>query len=100
MARRGLNTPLVAAVCATIACAVVYWLHARETVTLAWLDTAEVGLRDARFKLRGPIAPKSDDLAIVVLDNATRARHPEVFQRRYGHAKLIDALAGYAPAVV
>ncbi len=55
---------------------------------------------DARFRLRGPRAAATDAIVIVGLDNATRERHPEVFQSRAGWAQLIDALTAARAKVI
>ena len=83
------NTPLVAAVAATAVCALVYHGHARRVIELPWLDSAELGTRDARFRLRGPRAVVGDDIVLVVLDDATRARMPELWVRRAGQAIMM-----------
>ena len=67
---------------------------------LGGLDAFEHMLIDARFTVRGSRAPATDAVVIVGLDDATRARYPEVFQTRAGWARLITALSAYQPKVI
>ncbi len=94
MTRRQRNVPLLTALAATVAVVGAVAIHQWGTA-LPGLDALEGLTIDARFHLRGPRAPASDRVVIVGLDDATRARNPEVFQTRRGWAKLIRALAGY-----
>ena len=55
---------------------------------------------DARFRMRGPRAPATDQIVIVGLDDRTHQVAPDVFQTRHGWARLIDALASYGPKVI
>jgi adenylate cyclase len=98
--RRTANAPLVAAVVTALLCAFLYAAHRGGLLTLPYLETAELGTLDARFKLRGPRAPKDDGIVIVALDEETRARAPEIYQKRSGWARLVAAIARYEPAAI
>jgi adenylate cyclase len=93
------NVPLVTAIAASVVAialvAVHLWVHA-----FSGLSAFEDMLIDARFTLRGPRAPATDQVVIVGLDDRTRAEFPEVFQTRAGWAHLITALSRYQPKVI
>jgi len=93
--RPKLNVPLVVGLVAT-ALFVFLQAFARPAV----LDNLEARSLDARFRLRGPRARRSDEVVIIGIDDATRQRYPEVFQRRRGWAKLLTAIAAYQPELV
>ncbi len=95
-----LNAPLVAAAAMTLLCAAFYLLHRGGLLELPGLDDAENGLIDIRFHARGARRPVGDDIVIVGLDDATRARAPELWQRRAGWARLIEALGKYEPRAI
>jgi adenylate cyclase len=92
--KRQVNVPFVTAVVATLALVGLLVVHARVSA-LPGLTKLEGMAIDARFALRGPRPPASDRVVIVALDDATRARDPEVFQTRRGWATLLRALARY-----
>ncbi|MBV8762491.1 MAG: CHASE2 domain-containing protein, partial [Deltaproteobacteria bacterium] len=96
---RGRNVPLVTAIVASVV-AVAICAVSVSVRPIAGLDAFEHMLIDARFKLRGPRAPATDRIVIVGLDDAARARYPEVFQTRAGWARLITALSAYQPKVI
>ncbi len=85
---------------ATALCAAAYWGHAAGVVRVPGLEALELVTRDARVVIRGERKPRSDDIVIVGLDDDTRRRAPEVFQRREGWAELLDGLAEYEPRAV
>jgi CHASE2 domain-containing sensor protein len=70
------NAPLLAAVAATLVCAALYEGHQRGALSIPGLEELELGSVDVRFRLRGARAPRSDDIVIVGLDDATRVRAP------------------------
>jgi adenylate cyclase len=94
------NAPLVAAAVATLGCALLFLGHATGRLRLPYLDVAEVQLVDVRFRLRGSRAPADRDIVIVALDDATRSRAPELFQKRAGWARLITAIAAERPVAI
>ncbi len=94
------NAPLLAAIAATLLAALTYAGDRKGWWTVPGLDRAELLTVDARFRLRGSRAPSSDDLVIVGVDDATRDRHPEVFQTRRGWAALIDAIGAQHPRAI
>jgi len=96
---RARNVPLWTAIAATLVAVVLALVHATVT-PLPGMAALEGFSIDARFRLRGPRAPATDRIVIVALDDETRAAAPEVFQTRRGYARLVDALAGYAPKLV
>jgi adenylate cyclase len=97
--KRARNVPLVTAMIATIAVVGALAVHLYVT-TLPGLGALEGLTIDARFKVRGKRAPASDRIVIVGLDDATRARNPEIFQTRRGYAQLLLALARYDAKVI
>ncbi|MEZ4380452.1 MAG: adenylate/guanylate cyclase domain-containing protein [Nannocystaceae bacterium] len=54
---------------------------------------------DQRFRLRGPQAP-GDAVALVVIDDETVRRYPELAERRAPFATLIEAIAADDAAVI
>ena len=96
---RGRNVPLVTAIAASIVVLALLSVHLWVR-PFAALDAVEHMSIDARFALRGPRPPATSEVVIVGVDDATRARFPEVFQTRAGWARLIRALSGYRPKVI
>ena len=94
------NAPLAAAAAATLACTLLAFLHESGRVDLPGLRAIEEDTVDARFVVRGPRTPKGDDIAIVGFDDALRTSAPDVFQKRAGWGRFLDALAAYEPRVV
>jgi adenylate cyclase len=84
----------------TLACALVFSVHAADKLTVPVLDRLELVSLDTRLVLQGTRQPRSDDIVIVGLDDETRRRTPLLFQQREGWAKLIDRLAAYEPKAV
>lgn len=95
-----MNAPFWAALVSTVLCALLYVGSVQEVVTIPWLAELEWTSVDARFRLRGPRQPSSDDIVVVGIDNQTRQEAIEVFQTRRGMARLFTALASYEPRVV
>ncbi len=93
------NWPLVAAVVAAAACALLYVGHP-GTVELPGLDALEQRSLDLRFRARGPRPVRDDRIVIVGLDDLTRREAPEVFQTRRGWARLIAALGRHRPLAI
>lgn len=85
---------------ATVTCALLYVGSVRGVVTIPWLAELEWTSVDARFRLRGPRAPRSDDIVIVGIDNRSRKEAVELFQTRRGLGRLFTALASYQPKVI
>jgi adenylate cyclase len=96
---RGRNVPLLTAIAASAVVLVLLSVHLWVR-PFASLDAIEHMLIDARFAVRGPRPPATNDVVIVGVDDATRARFPEVFQTRAGWAKLIRALSAYRPKLI
>jgi adenylate cyclase len=96
---RGRNVPLLTAIAASAVVMVLLSVHLWVR-PFASLDAVEHMSIDARFAMRGPRAPATKDVVIVGVDDATRARFPEVFQTRTGWAKLIRALSAYRPKLI
>ncbi len=94
------NAPLWAALASTLICAGLALLHEAGTLRLPGIEAVELDTVDARFKLRGPRPPTSDELVIVGFDDKLRRRDPEIFQQRAGWARFLDALARYQPRFV
>src|SRR5688572_18185113 len=69
-------------------------------VPLPGLPTLEGNTLDLRFRVRGEREPTTDRIVIVGLDDATRARDPEMMQTRRGYARLVDALTACKPKLV
>lgn len=88
------NVPLVVAICAAVVALVAVALHV-WLGALPGLEAVEGLTIDARFHIRGPRAPASDRVVIVGIDDATRARFPELVQTRKGYARLVRALTAY-----
>jgi adenylate cyclase len=97
--KRVKNVPLVTAAVATLAVVGLLAVHIYVS-PLPGLGKLEGLTIDARFQVRGKRAPASDRMVIVGLDDATRARNPEIFQTRRGWAQLLRALARYDAKVV
>lgn len=95
-----MNAPLWAALLATGLCALLYLASVKLADTTPWLEELEWASTDARFHLRGPRAPKSDEIVVVGIDNKTRLQAVEVFQTRRGMARLFTALARYEPRMI
>lgn len=98
--RRKINAPLLAAVAATVVCAGMYAGDRAGCWSIPGVDRAELASVDVRFRVRGDRAPRSSDIVIVGLDDATHVRHPEVFQRRRGRAQLVRAIAAHGPRAI
>ncbi len=94
------NVPLLAGLAATILAALLQLLELTGAVRWQSLDNLEARSLDMRFKLRGPRALRSHELAIIGIDDATRSRYPEVFQRRRGWATLLTAVSRYQPELI
>ena len=101
MARRGAarNVPLVVAIAATAGALIVLAVHL-WIAALPGFASLEGLTIDARFKLRGPRPPATDRIVIVGIDDATRARYPELMQTRRGYARLVRALTTYDVKVI
>jgi adenylate cyclase len=101
VARRGAarNVPLVVAIVATAGALVLLAIHL-WLAALPGLGAFEGLTIDARFKARGPRPPASDRVVIVGIDDATRAKYPELMQTRRGYAALVRALAKYDVKVI
>jgi adenylate cyclase len=93
------NVPLIAAAAAAVATVGLLAIHL-YVAPLPGLASLEGLTIDARFHVRGNRAPASDRVVIVGLDDATRARDPEVFQTRRGWAQLLRALARYDVKII
>lgn len=91
--------PLVTAIAASVLAIALVSVHlwVRPFASFTALENMSI---DARFALRGPRPLASADVMIVGLDDATRAKYPEVFQTRAGWARLIRALGSYQPKVI
>ncbi|MDF1563437.1 MAG: adenylate/guanylate cyclase domain-containing protein [Deltaproteobacteria bacterium] len=63
------------------------------------LESLERWSYDLRTRLRGP-QPSRGEVVVVGLDDATSARDPELFTRRAGLARLIEALRGAGASVI
>ena len=101
--RRGTASPrnvalMVAAAVATL-CTGLAALQIRGDLDIPAMDALELDTVDARFIARGA-RPASGDIVILGLDDALRARYPDVMQKRAGWAKLLGALAAAKPRVV
>lgn len=94
---RRVNAPLWAALGGTLLCAVLFLGHRSELWSLPGLDAWERSTGDLRFRLRGTTQPKSDDIVIVALDDATRRGLPALWQTRVGFARLIDKVRDSQP---
>ncbi|HEU0037095.1 MAG TPA: adenylate/guanylate cyclase domain-containing protein [Kofleriaceae bacterium] len=101
MARRGgaRNVPLWTAIAATLVAGVLAVVHVRRggLPGLAALEGLSI---DMRFRLRGPRDPATDRIVIVGIDDATRAKAPEIVQTRRGYARLLDAISACKPKLV
>jgi adenylate cyclase len=97
--KRSFNAPLAAAIAATLACATAFALHS-SGAEIPGLTGAEYLSIDARYKVRGPRAPRGDEVVIVGLDDKLRAQAPLLFQRRSQWAALLDAISAAKPAVI
>ena len=97
--KRARNVPLVTALVATAVVVALLAVHL-WLAPLPGLGKLEGMSIDARFAVRGPRAPASDRVVLVCLDDATRARDPEIFQTRRGWAKLLRALARYDVKII
>ena len=94
------NIPLLAALAATLACALLVLLHESGKLEVPGLASVEADTTDARFRLRGERRPAADDVAIVGFDDELRRQAPDVFQKRAGWGRFLDALARYEPRAV
>lgn len=95
------NTPLWAALATTLLCALLsaahHWVRDFDVPGLQALELLTV---DARFAVRGAQAPADDRIVILGFDDALRQAAPDAFSKRAGWARVLDAAAGYEPAVV
>ncbi len=91
---------MLAAAIATVASMLVVYGHRRGVIRIESLTLWELASRDARFRIRGPKAPKSGEIVIVALDDETRRRRPDLFQTRRGWASLIEAISSYKPELI
>ena len=94
------NAPLLAAVLTTLLCFALVTSHQLGRLDLPGLEGFEHNTIDARFKVRGKHALKNNDIVIVGFDDKLRHEAPDVFQKRIGWARFIDALAAYKPRAV
>lgn len=95
----GRNAPLVVALAAAIVVAGVLAIHL-YVHALPGLTTVEELSVDARFRIRGPRDAATDRVVIVGIDDATRAKFPELMQTRRGYAALVRALDRYDVKVI
>ncbi len=95
-----LNAPLVASAVAALLCGGLYAAHLARWVTLPGLDAWEAATEDARARLAGAREPLDDRIVIVGLDDRTHREAPDLFQKRRGVARLLDAVAAQKPAVI
>ncbi|MBP6627963.1 MAG: adenylate/guanylate cyclase domain-containing protein [Kofleriaceae bacterium] len=96
---RGGNGALIAAVLAGVLALGGLALHL-WVWPLGWLGSLEAMTVDARFRLRGPRPPATDQVVIVGVDDATRTAYPDLIQTRRGWATLIGALDRYQPKAI
>ena len=85
---------------AALLCAGLYAAHLARWVTLPGLDAWEAATEDARARLAGAREPLDDRIVIVGLDDRTHREAPDLFQKRRGVARLLDAVAAQKPAVI
>lgn len=78
----------------------LYLVDRQGLWTVPGLADLELGSVDARFRLRGPQQPRSDDIVVVGLDDQARRRHVDVFQTRRGWSRLIDAIDAHRPRAI
>ncbi len=95
-----LNAPLLASGLAALLCAGLHAAHLARWVSLPGLDAWEAATEDARARLRGARAPDDDRIVIVGLDDRAHREAPDLFQKRRGVARLLDAVAAQKPAVI
>ncbi|MFT3700206.1 MAG: adenylate/guanylate cyclase domain-containing protein [Kofleriaceae bacterium] len=86
---------LVAAIVVASVLALHLYVHA-----LPGLTAVEELSVDARFRIRGPREAATDRVVIVGIDDATRAKYPELMQTRRGYAALVRALTKYDVKVI
>jgi adenylate cyclase len=94
------DLPFLAALLGAVLLVSLYAVNDAGWLRVPFFDDAEHDFADWRYRYRGPRAPDGDDIVIVALDDDTRARAPEVFQRRAGWARLLAAIATGEPRVV
>lgn len=70
-----------------------------RTRPIAALNTLERRSLDQRFRLRGERVP-GDEVVLVVFDDRTQELDANLFMKRRGVARLIDAIAAARPAVI
>ncbi len=97
---RHMNMPLWVAALATVALAGIALAHQRGWLDVPGLDELELATLDARFLVRGERPRLDEAVTIVGFDDRLHQTAPEVFQRRAGWAKFLDALHGYHPKAV
>jgi len=90
---------MISAAVTTVVCLAIVAGHGRPW-SVPGLDRLERTSVDARFRMRGPRAPLDNRIVIVGIDDDTRKQYPALTQVRRNWAKLIDALAGYAPELI
>ena len=97
---RDFYAPLLAALLTTIVCVGLIAAHQLGRIDLPGLEEFEHNSIDARFHVRGKHKPQTDDIVIVGFDDKLRHEAPDVFQKRAGWARFLDALAKYEPLAV
>ncbi|MGN6108606.1 MAG: CHASE2 domain-containing protein [Kofleriaceae bacterium] len=98
--RRARNVPLWTAIAATVVAIALAVLHARQIWPLPGMAALEGLTVDARFEMRGPRDPSTDQIVIVGMDDKLRDEAVEVLQTRRGYARLIDAISAANPKVI
>jgi CHASE2 domain-containing sensor protein len=80
------NPTLVVALLVTALCAGLFAAHRADLVTIPGLEAAELATLHARFRLRGPRAPRGEDITVVLADRVS--------------AELVAALGRYQPIAI
>ena len=94
----GAARPLLGGAVAALVVASLVVVH-RTGRELPLLEAFERRTLDLRFRLRGPVAP-TGDVVVVAFDDETLRRAPELYERRAGWARVIDAIHAAGPRVI
>jgi adenylate cyclase len=91
--------PFVVALTSALLVALLFAIHRLPGPEVPGFDDLEQDLLEARFIVRGPRAP-DDHVALLVADEVTMRRAPEVFDRRLGWKRTIDATRAAGAALI
>ncbi len=91
--------PFAVALTSALLVAAVFTFDRLSGAGVPGLDDLEQDLLEARFLVRGP-RPPADDVALLVADEVTMRRAPDVFDRRVGWKRTIEAARAAGAALI